>query len=184
MFQKNTIWFDLIWFDLICWKSSSNHTGGTTKPKPPTNKVNGGWSRWSRWSSCSKSCGSGVQKRTRTCTNPKPQNGGRGCNGNSDQQRKCFLRRCPTRCKFTFISWNVAILFDIILFDIILFGIQFYSGFNFIRHQFYSTLFYPVLFHSTLFYSTLFHSPSILVDWENTFGVSGAENPPSTISTV
>ena len=50
--------------------------------------MNGGYSewrlgRWSSWGICNKNCGSGTQTRSRrrTCTNPRPQNGGRNCYG-------------------------------------------------------------------------------------------------------
>ncbi|XP_062621326.1 A disintegrin and metalloproteinase with thrombospondin motifs adt-1-like [Saccostrea cucullata] len=49
------------------------------------NPVDGSWSHWASWSSCSATCGSGIHKRTRSCTNPKPQHGGRTCLGNDVQ---------------------------------------------------------------------------------------------------
>ena len=50
---------------------------------------------WSRWSGCNKKCGKGQITRIRTCTNPKPENGGTVCNGDSVQQRSCYLKKCP-----------------------------------------------------------------------------------------
>jgi len=60
-------------------------------------KVNGGYSRWSSWSSCSESCGPGMQKRFRTCTNPRPDNGGEDCSriGYPFQLQPCRVRPCP-----------------------------------------------------------------------------------------
>ena len=43
--------------------------------------INGGWSVWSAAGQCSRSCGGGVQFKTRTCTNPKPSANGRDCDG-------------------------------------------------------------------------------------------------------
>ncbi|XP_060746741.1 unc-5 netrin receptor Da isoform X2 [Tachysurus vachellii] len=56
--------------------------------------VNGGWSSWSDWSDCSVPCGRGFIKRTRTCTNPAPLNGGAFCEGISTQKSRCSLP-CP-----------------------------------------------------------------------------------------
>ena len=49
--------------------------------------VHGGFSAFS---ACSKTCGGGT--RIRTCSNPEPRNGGRGCVGSS--QETCNTQAC------------------------------------------------------------------------------------------
>ena len=44
--------------------------------------VNGNWGAWSNWTNCTKSCGGGIQNRTRRCDDPKPRYGGAICTGN------------------------------------------------------------------------------------------------------
>ena len=61
-------------------------------PSLPLVPVHGGFSVFS---GCSKTCGSGI--RIRTCTNPEPKHGGRGCVGES--QQTCHTQACH-RTKF------------------------------------------------------------------------------------
>ncbi|XP_070582937.1 LOW QUALITY PROTEIN: SCO-spondin-like [Erythrolamprus reginae] len=61
-------------------------------------RLDGGWSSWGRWSPCSRTCGDGVQYLFRECSNPPPQNGGRGCAGAGERQRPC---RNPEECPET-----------------------------------------------------------------------------------
>jgi len=56
--------------------------------------VDGGFSEWSNWTTCSATCGTGFQLRTRACTKPLPEHGGRSCEGKSAEGRKCKLRDC------------------------------------------------------------------------------------------
>ncbi|CAH1782946.1 unnamed protein product [Owenia fusiformis] len=66
-----------------------------TQPVPPTEQINGGWGSWSSYTHCSKPCG-GQQTRTRNCDNPVPQNGGRFCKGNNQNQRACNTHSCTS----------------------------------------------------------------------------------------
>jgi hypothetical protein len=56
--------------------------------------VRGGWSRWSPWGSCSVTCGIGLERRDRTCSNPYPGPGGEPCYGDARDDRACFVRPC------------------------------------------------------------------------------------------
>ena len=55
----------------------------------------GGWSDFGDWGECSVSCGGGIQERIRTCTNPPPALGGKDCDGDSKEERKCNTEACP-----------------------------------------------------------------------------------------
>ncbi len=66
-------------------------------------KIDGGWSNWSAWSECkvvderSFDCGSirmeGKRSRSRECNNPKPEYGGKECEGSSEETETCFVDR-------------------------------------------------------------------------------------------
>ncbi|XP_035672026.1 chitotriosidase-1-like [Branchiostoma floridae] len=58
--------------------------------------VDGGWSGWGAWSPCHGFCGTGREQRTRTCSNPAPQNGGAACQGDASEDRECDTgTTCP-----------------------------------------------------------------------------------------
>ncbi|XP_071607415.1 hemicentin-1 isoform X1 [Heliangelus exortis] len=61
------------------------------KPCP----VDGNWSEWAPWEECSKSCGQGNRTRTRTCSNPSAQHGGKPCDGSAVESVMCNIRPCP-----------------------------------------------------------------------------------------
>lgn len=51
--------------------------------------VDGGWTPWSSFSSCLYICGSSQSNRSRTCTNPNPQYGGKTCSGDASESQSC-----------------------------------------------------------------------------------------------
>ena len=53
--------------------------------------VDGNWSSWGVYGDCSVKCGGGIRRRSRSCTNPKPSNGGRSCRGSSTQTVTCNM---------------------------------------------------------------------------------------------
>ena len=59
--------------------------------------VDGAWSEWSEFGDCSASCGGGAQSRTRTCTNPAPQHGGKDCDGLAEESQECNSQQCPSK---------------------------------------------------------------------------------------
>jgi len=64
-----------------------------TQPCP----IDGGYTDWTPYSKCSKSCGGGIQYRSRCCVNPIPAFGGKPCIllGEPVEVRKCGLDACP-----------------------------------------------------------------------------------------
>ncbi|XP_046373374.2 SCO-spondin-like isoform X3 [Haliotis rufescens] len=78
--------------------------------------IDGGLTQWSQWSvpTCPFTCGASITRtasRTRSCTNPIPQNGGRNCTGNrfETETRSCNLPSCPVDGDVTeWIQWTGA----------------------------------------------------------------------------
>ena len=69
--------------------------------------VNCETSAWSSWSTCSKTCGSGTQTRTRTITKPA-SNGGQDCGGLVENQ-SCNTQPCPSDCVMSdWSSWSTC----------------------------------------------------------------------------
>eukprot|EP00795_Rhopilema_esculentum_P003194 gene3194-1508_t len=59
--------------------------------------VNGGWCAWVPSTPCSVSCGYGQQTLSRSCTCPRPSNGGSQCTGPNVSQQPCYQGNCPTQ---------------------------------------------------------------------------------------
>ncbi|CAF3351512.1 unnamed protein product [Rotaria sp. Silwood1] len=76
--------------------------------------IDGGWSSWSSWFICEQVTGEKCQCRTRTCTQPIPQFGGRLCQGLNVEINRCEVHGgwstwsewsiCPKTCGKSFRS--------------------------------------------------------------------------------
>ena len=76
--------------------------------------VNGGWSGYGSWGSCSKSCGGGIQSRSRSCTKPSPANGGKDCSGSDTETQICNRDACPGKIiKLRVIRMKRKLIFKI-----------------------------------------------------------------------
>ncbi|XP_045765200.1 netrin receptor unc-5-like [Maniola jurtina] len=64
--------------------------------------VNGGWSEWSPWLPCRCGAQSSGRRRTRTCTEPAPANGGVPCRGQASQSDE----DCLTCQNGSWSPWN------------------------------------------------------------------------------
>ena len=72
-------------------QTSTEKTDCNTQICPPVNCV---WGTWDTWATCSKTCGGGVQVRTRK-VDTHEENGGTACTGLSTEQQNCNTATCP-----------------------------------------------------------------------------------------
>uniref|UniRef100_A0A8D2L3M7 SCO-spondin n=1 Tax=Varanus komodoensis TaxID=61221 RepID=A0A8D2L3M7_VARKO len=64
------------------------------------------WSPWAPWSRCSRSCGTGLQVRRRSCTR-RADDVLRHCLGEETQAQQCFLVACPVDGEWTeWATWS------------------------------------------------------------------------------
>ena len=57
--------------------------------------VDGGWSVFGDWSECSTTCGGGTRTRTRSCTNPAPDDGADCLGEEKETDQNCNSQDCP-----------------------------------------------------------------------------------------
>ena len=78
--------------------------------------VPGGYTDWSEWGECSVTCGGGVQKRSRTCTNPPPSGGGPTCTeqdlGPAEEEQDCNTQDCGMFTSDHLMSFLNSLLLD------------------------------------------------------------------------
>ena len=81
-------------------------SGSSTQTQSCNNQccpVNCVWSLWSAYGSCSATCGSGNQTRSRSVA-VQPSCGGTSCSGSSKQSQSCNSQCCPVNCVWS--SWS------------------------------------------------------------------------------
>ncbi|CAH1779016.1 unnamed protein product [Owenia fusiformis] len=64
---------------------------GSEGPKP----IDGDWSDYGAYTPCTRTCGGGITYKERMCNQPKPQYGGKFCEGESREYKICNIQECP-----------------------------------------------------------------------------------------
>ena len=59
---------------------------------------------------CSKTCGGGMQIKTRMCDNPRPSCGGGKCKGSSTHSINCNNICCPGKILFILIDFDQLLI--------------------------------------------------------------------------
>uniref|UniRef100_A0A8C0W0I5 Complement component C6 n=1 Tax=Castor canadensis TaxID=51338 RepID=A0A8C0W0I5_CASCN len=70
----------------VCQSGTYGENCERRSPDYKSNTVDGNWGCWSSWSTCNAAY---KRSRTRECTNPAPQQGGRHCEGKQRQEEDC-----------------------------------------------------------------------------------------------
>ena len=76
-----------------------------------TSLVDGKYGNWSVWTVCTKSCGGGLQSRTRDCNNPPPSAKRKDCQGPSIETRSCSNSYCEGLILFSCKISSITILY-------------------------------------------------------------------------
>ncbi|XP_047134424.1 uncharacterized protein LOC100202641 isoform X1 [Hydra vulgaris] len=56
--------------------------------------IDGSWTEWTAYDDCNKPCNGGNRVRYRFCVEPRPDHGGKQCEGNSTEKIKCNVYKC------------------------------------------------------------------------------------------
>ncbi|XP_004716995.1 complement component C6 [Echinops telfairi] len=70
----------------VCQSGTYGDNCERRAPDFQSNSVNGNWGCWSSWSTCDATY---QRSRTRECNNPTPQQGGKPCEGEQQQEEAC-----------------------------------------------------------------------------------------------
>ncbi|XP_034312530.2 SCO-spondin isoform X1 [Magallana gigas] len=81
-----------------CSGDSLQHQDCNDFPCP----IDGVFNPWSNWTECSKTCGTGIQSRNRTCDGP--YHNGQECMGNYSDSQECNTHHCPV--DGVFMEWS------------------------------------------------------------------------------
>ena len=76
-----------------------------------TSLDDGKYGNWSVWTVCTKSCGGGLQNRTRDCNNPPPSVKRKDCQGLSIETRSCSNSYCKGLILFSCKILSITILY-------------------------------------------------------------------------
>lgn len=71
--------------------------------------IHGNWASWSEWGSCSATCGLSHKLKSRSCTDPIPQNDGDYCFGSNSTEQACYTSACPIDGNWTlWTEWGIC----------------------------------------------------------------------------
>ncbi|XP_052792411.1 coadhesin-like [Mya arenaria] len=113
--------------DVTCGQGNNSRSRTCSEPPPAHGGINcsgdgvearpcsrepcpvaGGWTKWGSWGSCSASCGVGLSRRDRMCTNPRPQLLGDHCFGDNHDDKICWLRSCNASSWSEWSKWSMC----------------------------------------------------------------------------